>query len=343
MPASSSLSAAACNTARKPNHCPSSNNGHQKQTTTPKSASKRARNEIAEEDKPIQKVIDAIMDNWKTAASVALKEDVLHNIILRAREVIMAEEMLVPVEAPVNVCGDLHGQIHDLVEIFKTGGLPPNASYLFLGDYVDRGKHGIECITLLLALKIMNPGHIFLLRGNHETDSICRMYGFFDECKRRYNFKLYKTYVDLFNVLPIAATIEDRALCMHGGLSPELHQLSQIRNLKRPMMIGDTGLACDILWSDPEAGIHGWGYSERGVSCTFGADIVKKFCQKVDLDLIIRAHQVMNKGYEFFADRRLVTVFSASNYCGEFENSGAMLMMDEDLKCRFQVFKPDYD
>lgn len=303
---------------------------------------KRQHDEINAADAPLHELVNALMTDWKTAHKI-LNQQLITDIILRCRETLMSEPMLVQVEAPVNVCGDLHGQIHDLIEIFKTGGMPPDSRFLFLGDYVDRGKHGIECITMLMALKVLYPSNIYILRGNHETDSICRMYGFFDECKRRYNFKLYKTFVDVFNCLPISGCIEGRALCMHGGLSPELHQLSQIEKLARPTTIGDHGLACDILWSDPESGIQGWGYSERGVSCTFGADIVKKFCAKADLDLIIRAHQVMDNGYEFFADRRLVTVFSASNYCGEFENSGAMLMMDSELRCKFNIFKPDYD
>lgn len=295
----------------------------------------------AASDEAIRTFIDAVVSDWRNATKL-LKEDFIINVIHRAREVIMGEPMLVKVEAPTNICGDLHGQIHDLSTILNTGGLPPKSRYLFLGDYVDRGKFGIECMMTLLGLKILHPGHMYVLRGNHETDSICRVYGFYDECKRRFNFKLYKHFTELFNVLPLAANVEDRALCMHGGLSPELHSLSQIAVLRRPMQIGDHGLACDLLWSDPDPSVTGWGYSERGVSCTFGADIVKRFCNKADIDLIVRAHQVMENGYEFFADRQLVTVFSASNYCGEFTNSGAMIVMDADLRCRFQVFRPEY-
>lgn len=293
------------------------------------------------EDEQIRSMIQAITSNWKTAGSV-ITESLIQMIARRAREVIMSEPMLMRLQAPIHVCGDIHGQIFDLVHVFETGGLPPTTNYLFLGDYVDRGKHGIECICLLLGLKILYPNNITVLRGNHESESVCRIYGFFDECKRRYNVKVFKCLTDVFNCFPIAALIEDAALCMHGGLSPELKRFTQIENLQRPMAIPDSGLACDLVWSDPEEGSSGWCQSERGVSFTFGADIVKKMCDNLGIDVVLRAHQVVDNGYSFFAGRQLVTVFSASNYCGEFTNKGAMLMMDADCKCSFHVFKPKF-
>mmetsp|Transcript_80604 Transcript_80604/g.94035 ORF Transcript_80604/g.94035 Transcript_80604/m.94035 type:complete len:311 (+) Transcript_80604:72-1004(+) len=293
------------------------------------------------EDLQIQEMIHAIMTNWKTAGNT-ITESLIGIIVRRAREVIMSEPMLMRLSAPIHVCGDIHGQIFDLVHVFETGGLPPKTNYLFLGDYVDRGKHGMECICLLLGLKILFPKHITVLRGNHESESVCRIYGFFDECKRRYNVRVFKALTDVFNCLPIAALIEDAALCMHGGLSPELKRFSQIENLQRPMSIPDSGLACDLVWSDPEEGSSGWCQSERGVSFTFGADIVKMMCQHLNIDVVLRAHQVVDNGYNFFAGRQLVTVFTASNYCGEFTNKGAMLMMDADCKCSFHVFKPKF-
>ncbi|EPY33452.1 protein phosphatase [Strigomonas culicis] len=184
---------------------------------------------------------------------------------------------------------------------------------------------------------------MYILRGNHETDTICRVYGFFDEVKRRFSVKLFKTFTDVFNTLPVCALIEDIALCMHGGLSPELRQLRQIEAIPRPLVVQDTGLACDLLWSDPEEHTRGWQPSERGVSFTFGEDIVERMCQQLGIDIVLRAHQVIDNGYSFFAKRKLVTIFSASNYCGEFTNSGAMMVMDERCKCSFQIFKPQYE
>ncbi|KAG5121037.1 hypothetical protein JHK84_039377 [Glycine max] len=236
--------------------------------------------------------------------------------------------------------GDIHGQYSDLLRLFEYGGLPPTANYLFLGDYVDRGKQSLETICLLLAYKIKYPENFFLLRGNHECASINRIYGFYDECKRRFNVRLWKAFTDCFNCLPVAALIDEKILCMHGGLSPELTNLDEIRNLPRPTAIPDTGLLCDLLWSDPGRDVKGWGMNDRGVSYTFGPDMVAEFLTKHDLDLVCRAHQVVEDGYEFFADRKLVTIFSAPNYCGEFDNAGAMMSVDENLMCSFQILKP---
>ncbi|RRT76140.1 hypothetical protein B296_00007315, partial [Ensete ventricosum] len=225
------------------------------------------------------------------------------------------------------------------LRIFEIGGFPPHSSYLFLGDYVDRGKYSLETICLLLAYKIKYPDKVFLLRGNHEDAKINRVYGFYDECKRRFNIRLWKTFCDCFNCLPLVALIDEKILCMHGGLSPELENINQIRDISRPAEIPDYGLLCDLLWSDPNSDVQGWGESDRGVSVTFGADKLVEFLEKNDLDLICRAHQVVEDGYEFFANRRLVTIFSAPNYCGEFDNVGALLSIDENLLCSFEILK----
>jgi hypothetical protein len=132
------------------------------------------------------------------------------------------------------ICGDIHGQYYDLLRLFEYGGFPPEANYLFLGDYVDRGKQSLETICLLLAYKIKYPENFFVLRGNHECASINRIYGFYDECKRRYNIKLWKTFTDCFNCLPIAAIIDEKIFTMHGGLSPDLNSMEQIRRVMRP-------------------------------------------------------------------------------------------------------------
>nr|GEY27190.1 serine/threonine-protein phosphatase PP1 [Tanacetum cinerariifolium] len=187
--------------------------------------------------------------------------------------------------------GDIHGQYSDLLRLFEYGGYPPESNYLFLGDYVDRGKQSIETICLLLAYKIKYKENFFLLRGNHECASINRIYGFYDECKRRFNVRLWKTFTDCFNCLPVSALIDEKILCMHGGLSPDIKNLDQIRNIARPVDVPDQGLLCDLLWADPDRDMEGWGENDRGVSYTFGADKVAEFLEKHDLDLICRAHQ----------------------------------------------------
>uniref|UniRef100_A0A7S0BNZ2 Serine/threonine-protein phosphatase n=1 Tax=Rhodosorus marinus TaxID=101924 RepID=A0A7S0BNZ2_9RHOD len=271
---------------------------------------------------------------------VSLSPEELNYLCKEGIETLMSEPTLLELEAPIKVCGDIHGQYLDLLRLFEYGGQPPDCKYLFLGDYVDRGKHSIETICLLLAFKIRYPDKFFILRGNHECASINRIYGFFDECRRRYNAKTWKTFCDVFNSMPVAAIIDDRIFCTHGGLSPELTSMEQIKRIPRPTDVPDQGLLCDLLWSDPDGEIRGWGENDRGVSFTFGEDIVGKFLARFDFDLIARAHQVVEDGYEFFSGRRLVTIFSAPNYCGEFDNAGAMMSINEDLLCSFQVLKP---
>ncbi|RWW20305.1 hypothetical protein GW17_00015587, partial [Ensete ventricosum] len=216
----------------------------------------------------------------------------IRQLCVASKEIFLRQPNLLELEAPIKICGDIHGQYTDLLRLFECGGYPPRANYLFLGDYVDRGKQSIETICLLLAYKIKYPESFFLLRGNHECASISRIYGFYDECKRRYYVHLWRVFTDCFNCLPVAALIEEKILCMHGGLSPQLKNLNQIRNIARPVDVPDTGLLCDLLWSDPDDNIKGWGENDRGVSHTFGPDVVAQMVQKLDIDLICRAHQV---------------------------------------------------
>ncbi|RXI01625.1 hypothetical protein DVH24_014974 [Malus domestica] len=271
---------------------------------------------------------------------IQLTESEIRQLCITAKEVFLRQPNLLELEAPINVCGDIHGQYPDLLRLFEYGGFPPDANYVFLGDYVDRGKQSIETICLLLAYKVKFPDNFFLLRGNHECASINRIYGFYDECKRRFSVRLWKLFTDCFNCLPVAAVIDDKIFCMHGGLSPELNSLEQLRAIERPVDVPDQGLLCDLLWSDPDRDIKGWGENDRGVSYTFGADKVAEFLMKHDMDLICRAHQVVEDGYEFFAERQLVTIFSAPNYCGEFNNAGALMSVDASLLCSFQIVKP---
>ncbi|KJH48333.1 putative phosphoprotein phosphatase 1 [Dictyocaulus viviparus] len=276
----------------------------------------------------------------KPGKNVQLTENEIKGLCIKSREIFLSQPILLELEAPLKICGDVHGQYYDLLRLFEYGGFPPESNYLFLGDYVDRGKQSLETICLLLAYKIKYPENFFLLRGNHECASINRIYGFYDECKRRYNIKLWKTFTDCFNCLPVAAIIDEKIFCCHGGLSPDLQSMEQIRRIMRPTDVPDQGLLCDLLWSDPDKDVTGWGENDRGVSFTFGPEVVAKFLHKHDLDLICRAHQVVEDGYEFFAKRQLVTLFSAPNYCGEFDNAGSMMTVDETLMCSFQILKP---
>ena len=276
----------------------------------------------------------------KPGKQVDLKEEEIKFLIDKSLPIIKEQKMLVELEAPLHVCGDIHGQYYDLLRIFEHCGYPGEFNYLFLGDYVDRGKQSLETVCLLLCYKIKFPDKVTLLRGNHESSVTNRIYGFYDECKRRYNVRIWRSFTDLFNYLPVAALIDEKILCMHGGLSPELKNIQNIQDISRPTDIPDTGLLCDLLWSDPDKDVVEYDENDRGVSVIFGEKIVQDFNKKNDLDLIIRAHQVVDDGYEFFAQRQLITIFSAPNYCGEFDNSAGIMIIDESLTCSLKVLRP---
>lgn len=272
---------------------------------------------------------------------VQFKESEIKLVCQLSIEIFKKEKSLADVIAPVYVCGDIHGQYYDLLRIFNCCGQPGSSKYLFLGDYVDRGKQSLETMMLLLIYKIKFPKHLTLLRGNHESAAINKIYGFYDECKNRVSIKAWKMFCEVFVHMPLAGLIEGKILCMHGGIGPDLERVPQIGLIKKPCDIPDEGIVCDLLWADPsEDNITDYSHNERGVSVTFSAGVVKAFLERNELDLIVRAHQVVEEGYEFFADQTLVTVFSAPNYTGEFDNNGAVMYADEDLMCSFQILKP---
>jgi serine/threonine-protein phosphatase PP1 catalytic subunit len=257
-------------------------------------------------------------------------------------EVLKRDPILLNLAAPITVVGDLHGQFYDLLEFFKLAGMPPTTSWLFLGDYVDRGPNSVETFAYLLALKIRFPKHVYLLRGNHECPEVSRMYGFHGECFTRYDRSLWDTFNKVFRWLPLAAIIGARIFCVHGGLSQDLKSLQDFEKLRRPLDIPSKGLLVDILWADPDSSHVGYGPSERGTGYTFGLDVVEDFLQKNDFDLICRAHQVVPDGFEFpfHPNQSVLTVFSARHYCEEWGNKGAILKVDATLRCLFEVLDP---
>ncbi|KAH9278262.1 Serine/threonine-protein phosphatase PP1-beta catalytic subunit [Echinococcus granulosus] len=303
-------------------------------------------------DLNVDEIISALLEvrGPRISTAVNLKEEDIKALCAKSREIFLSQPILLELEAPLKICGDIHGQYTDLMRLFEYGGFPPDANYLFLGDYVDRGKQSLETICLLLAYKIKYPENFFLLRGNHECASINRIYGFYDECKRRYNVKLWKTFTDCFNCLPVAAIVDEKIFVVMEDYLQTFKLWNRSVGFYVPLMFQIPklstgldkveGLLCDILWADPDKDTRGWGENDRGVSFVFGVDVVEKFLHRHDLDLICRAHQVVEDGYEFFAQRRLVTLFSAPNYCGEFDNAGGMMSVDETLMCSFQILKP---
>ncbi|KAI1496014.1 Metallo-dependent phosphatase-like protein [Biscogniauxia marginata] len=287
----------------------------------------------------IKRLLDAAYAG-KVTKSVCLKNAEIVAICQRARECFLSQPALLELDAPVKIVGDVHGQYTDLIRMFEMCGFPPSSNFLFLGDYVDRGKQSLETILLLLCYKLKYPENFFLLRGNHECANVTRVYGFYDECKRRCNVKIWKTFIDCFNTLPIAAIVAGKIFCVHGGLSPALGHMDDIRNIARPTDVPDYGLLNDLLWSDPADMEQDWEANERGVSYCFGKKVITEFLAAHDFDLVCRAHMVVEDGYEFFNDRVLVTVFSAPNYCGEFDNWGAVMSVSSELLCSFELLKP---
>lgn len=263
-------------------------------------------------DDMISRLLDAGY-NTKVTKAVCLKNAEITAVCTKVREVFMSQPALIELNAPVKIVGDIHGQYNDMIRLFEMCGFPPESNYLFLGDYVDRGKQSLETILLLFCYKLKYPENFFLLRGNHECANVTRVYGFYDECKRRCNIKVWKSFIDTFNTMPIASIVADKIFCVHGGLSPSLSHMDDIRNIARPTDVPDYGLLNDLLWSDPADMDQDWESNERGVSYCFGKKVIIDFLARHDFDLVCRAHMVVEDGYEFFNDRLLVTVFSAPN------------------------------
>ncbi|KAL9251823.1 Serine/threonine-protein phosphatase PP2A-4 catalytic subunit-like protein [Drosera capensis] len=258
----------------------------------------------------------------------------------KAKEILMEESNVQPVKSPVTICGDIHGQFHDLAELFRIGGKCPDTNYLFMGDYVDRGYYSVETVTLLVALKVRYPQRITILRGNHESRQITQVYGFYDECLRKYaNANVWKIFTDLFDYFPLTALVESEIFCLHGGLSPSIETLDNIRNFDRVQEVPHEGPMCDLLWSDPDDRC-GWGISPRGAGYTFGQDISEQFNHTNSLKLIARAHQLVMEGYNWGHDQKVVTIFSAPNYCYRCGNMASILEVDDCKGHTFIQFEP---
>ncbi|KDO70820.1 hypothetical protein CISIN_1g021077mg [Citrus sinensis] len=273
-----------------------------------------------------------------------LSEPQVKALCEKAKEILMEESNVQPVKSPVTICGDIHGQFHDLAELFQIGGKCPqecpDTNYLFMGDYVDRGYYSVETVTLLVALKVRYPQRITILRGNHESRQITQVYGFYDECLRKYgNANIWKIFTDLFDYFPLTALVESEIFCLHGGLSPSIETLDNIRNFDRVQEVPHEGPMCDLLWSDPDDRC-GWGISPRGAGYTFGQDISEQFNHTNNLKLIARAHQLVMDGFNWAHEQKVVTIFSAPNYCYRCGNMASILEVDDCRSHTFIQFEP---
>ncbi|RYR23604.1 hypothetical protein Ahy_B03g068808 isoform A [Arachis hypogaea] len=299
-----------------------------------------------------------------------LSEQEVRVLCEKAKEILMEESNVQPVSSPVTICGDIHGQFHDLAELFRIGGKCPDTNYLFMGDYVDRGYYSVETVTLLVALKVRYRQRITILRGNHESRQITQVYGFYDECLRNlqncaceYSYlicrygsaNVWKTFTDLFDYFPLTALlfevyccltdkffsfkVESEIFCLHGGLSPSIETLDNIRKYDRVQEVPHEGPMCDLLWSDPDDRC-GWGISPRGAGYTFGQDISEQFNHTNNLKLIARAHQLVMEGYTWGHEQKVVTIFSAPNYCYRCGNMASILEVDDCKGHTFIQFEP---
>ncbi|KAI1799170.1 Metallo-dependent phosphatase [Daldinia bambusicola] len=362
------------------------------------------------------------LDEWLEQAKQCryLPEPVMKELCEMVKEVLMEESNIQPVVTPVTICGDIHGQFYDLLELFRvSGGMPgqpatelpatstavitsadieppteitnpklkkkikkpktptgdvpglpsdestnveeeeeegnesgirnssdsaPAASnadtrFVFLGDFVDRGYFSLETFTLLMCLKAKYPDRIVLVRGNHESRQITQVYGFYEECQQKYgNASVWKSCCQVFDFLVLAAIVDGEILCVHGGLSPEIRTIDQIRVVARAQEIPHEGAFCDLVWSDPEE-VETWAISPRGAGWLFGDKVATEFNHVNGLKLIARAHQLVNEGYKYhFPQNSVVTVWSAPNYCYRCGNVASIMSVDKNLDPKFSIF-----
>ncbi|KAF1928284.1 serine/threonine-protein phosphatase 2B catalytic subunit [Didymella exigua CBS 183.55] len=265
-------------------------------------------------------------------------------IIKKGAEILRSEPNLLEMDAPITVCGDVHGQYYDLMKLFEVGGDPAETRYLFLGDYVDRGYFSIECVLYLWSLKIWYPNTLWLLRGNHECRHLTDYFTFKLECKHKYSEAVYEACMDAFCALPLAAVMNKQFLCIHGGLSPELHTLDDLKSIDRFREPPTHGLMCDILWADP---LEEFGQEKtndffihnhvRGCSYFFSYPAACAFLEKNNLLSIIRAHEAQDAGYRMYRKTRttgfpsVMTIFSAPNYLDVYNNKAAVLKYENNV------------
>ncbi|KAJ9453609.1 Serine/threonine-protein phosphatase ppe1 [Diplonema papillatum] len=263
-----------------------------------------------------------------------LAENDLRKLCRAVCNLLSEESNVQVVQTPVIICGDIHGQFYDLLQLFRTGGeVEAGSRYVFMGDFVDRGHNSVETLTLLMLLKARYPRNMVLLRGNHESRTVTTIYGFWDECQKKYGgAEPWKWCTEVFDCMSIAAIIDSKVFCVHGGLSPSLATVDQIRCIQRRQEIPSEGSFCDVMWSDPDDSVPMWAVSPRGAGWLFGPTVTKAFINDNRLDLICRAHQLVNEGYKYhFEGSELVTVWSAPNYCYRCGNLASILKIDEKV------------
>ena len=262
-------------------------------------------------------------------------------IMQKAIEILSNEKNVIYISSSITVVGDIHGQFNDLKELFDTGGKVPDTNYLFLGDYVDRGFQSLEVMILLTLMKIKYPNRVYLLRGNHESRQTNQNYGFHVECLKKYNQSstVWLYINEMFDYLPLAAVIDNKLFCIHGGLSPSIQKIEDIKVLERCKDIPTEGPMADLVWSDPDENTEGFKISERGAGFLFGETVIDKFLHLNKMETIVRAHQLCKEGYLILFGGKIITVWSAPNYCGRIYNYAIIMEVDEELNKFFNIFE----
>lgn len=255
----------------------------------------------------------------------------IKEICEKSIEILIKEPNFPNITSPVSVCGDIHGQLFDLVGIFKIEGVPKDTKFIFLGDYVDRGEYSTECIFLLLIYKILYPNNIYLVRGNHEQKSVCKSYGLYHEVLKKYNnIHVWRLLCEVFVYFNIGCLVDGRILCVHGGISPLTISLDKLKRINRSLQINVKEEFEDIVWSDPHEQ-KGFAVSSRGIGNLYGIDVTNTFLECNDLTNIIRSHKFAFEGYKFHhPDKNVVTVWGAPDYVGKFGNPGSIMRVKDD-------------
>lgn len=284
-----------------------------------------------------------LMETYKKQGKLHRKY--AYKILFEVKQYFMKQptlvEVAIPDESKFTVCGDIHGQFYDLMNIFELNGLPSETNpYLFNGDFVDRGSFSVECIFTLFGFKLLYPNHFFMARGNHESHNMNQMYGFEGEVKAKYTTQMSQLFTEVYNWLPLTHLLNKRVLVMHGGLfTRDDVTLDDIRKIDRNREPPEDGLMCELLWSDPQPQ-DGRESSKRGVGVQFGPDVTNNFLQRNNLDYIVRSHEVKSAGYEIAHDGKCITIFSAPNYCDTMGNKGAFITLrGKDMQPKFTTYE----
>jgi diadenosine tetraphosphatase ApaH/serine/threonine PP2A family protein phosphatase/Ca2+-binding EF-hand superfamily protein len=292
--------------------------------------------------KNVEDLIDSCRNGRKIPRNVVVRV-INEALALFRKDPTMVEFQIAPANH-VTIIGDLHGQLDDLLLILRENGLPSEANpYLFNGDFVDRGDRGVEIAVIIYLFKLLYPRHVLLNRGNHEENSITQVFGFMKECEVKYDRFVYDLFCESFRHLPLATLLDGRVLVVHGGVPRENILLKDFNALDRagydltryrtkPKSRKDKEphrkmqLIRDLLWSDPKA-TKGFEENKRGAGTIYGPDVVQKFMTKNKLALVVRSHECVPRGFDWpFKEKgMLVTLFSASNYCGKANNLGCFM------------------